>query len=257
MGAHVCIRLFLVAALFVMPAASYAVWICHTEDGRSWQQDYPPCKLPADVSTLSPAPQRGRPAQATSRARQAQEPSAAPAAGSENISALYDRAVSELEAQYPVLNPDLPVFNGALTEQVLAQTETYVRQGYRKDYAVRAAAETVLAPRPSPTGTTPAAQTTPNTSKQLRGAGWIVDAFAKGALNGLFLTLLVPIFFAVRWLWRRTTNVAARAAYVAGNTSAADIARAAGSASANVQRRSAGLVEAFRQGQREAEKRTE
>jgi hypothetical protein len=255
MGAHTYIKFCLVAGFLVAPLASDAVWICHTEDGRSWQQEYPPCKMPAEVSTLSPARQRGRPPEPSDRVRQAQASSYAPATGSENIRALYDRAVSELEARYPVLNPDLPGYDSALAAQVLAQKAVYVRQAYREDYAIRAAVAAVMAPRPPPLSQ--AVQTSPNAHKQSQGTDAVVEATANGALRGLVYALLVPIAWGIRWLWRKTAKGATRAAYLAGNTSATDIARAAGSASARVQKRSAGFVEAFRQGRRDAEKRGE
>ena len=83
----------------------------------------------------------------------------------------------------------------------------------------------------------------------------IVEAGAKGAVGGILLVAFTSAFFLIRWLWRRSRAAAVQVAYIAGNTSAKDIARAAGGAAAKVERKTTGVMEAFREGRRDAEKR--
>ena len=102
------------------------------------------------------------------------------------------------------------------------------------------------------------AQVTPSTAQPQptpQGTDAILNATAKGVVITAVFGLTWGLWALARTLWRRSRTVVARAAAMAGNTSAKDVARAAGSASVKVQRKTAGVLNAFQQGRRDAEKR--
>lgn len=168
---------------------------------------------------------------------------------------LYDRAVAEIEQQYPTLNPDSPTFDRAIVQQVLAKKKAYIQKSYGEDYALRAAVADVMTPPPPPPLKV-AVQIAPDPDRQEKAQHALIEATTSALPTSLIWALLMlPITLFVRWLYRRSRAASAQAAYMVGNTSVNDIARAAGGATATVQRKTAGLMEAFREGRRDAERR--
>lgn len=263
MGArHWQISHVLAMALLLTTTHASADWVCHAGDGRTWVQQGPPCVWPKDPNEISPSPAREvRPSRPDRTSRpapiQIQNVPPTPRPGAE---ATYAQTVAELEAKFPRVNPDSPAYDRASVAQVLELKRVYLTQGLSDESALRRAANDILAaPQPvaSRVSSEQSAPTAGVPKRSMSGADAVINAGVKGLANGLVFALLVPLWLLVRWLWRQSRAVASQAAYVAGNTSANDIARAAGSASAHVERRTASFMDAFRQGRRDAAKRGE
>lgn len=249
-----CVRFAAALCVVVTPALSSAqTWVCHTDDGRTWQQENPPCVLPADPSRLSPRPQRETPPPTTKRTSKVAPPQQTSVAQAPTERVLYDRAVAELEQQFPALNPDAQAFDRELVKRVLTRKDFYVQKAYGQDHAIRAAVADVMNPPSS-------ARALENPTNDLAtssspGKSSIVEEGIKGAAKGLVYGVLGAIAMLVWWLIRRSRKIIVRAAYAVGNTSVNDLARAAGGASAKAQEKTAGVLDAFKEGRKAAARR--
>ncbi len=231
----------LALALLLTPGLCSAVWVCHTGDGRTWQQAGPPCVMPENADEISPAPRSsGKPVYLSNVPDVVPGPRAKPTAPLPDTGIAYDRAVVALEARYPRLNPDSGNFDVAATRAVLQRMQAYVQQGKGADIAIRLAAEDVMATPviPTPSQAAIVAQPTQRASgndampeRVVRGA--IVGAvFAGIGLAGLFL----------RWLLRQPRRAAFRAAQIAGTVAASDAARSVGGVVSSVAEKSGELL---------------
>ena len=242
------IRFSLALILLISPAFCSAIWVCHTDDGRVWQQENPPCVTPADQSALSPQPKPDKPVRPSKPARTAQAANRVQITQAPTEKTLYDRAVADVEQQYPALNPDSQSFDRALVQRVLKQKQMYVQKAYGEDYALRAAVTDLLENKPALTAETQA---------KSHGYDALIEAGAKGAGVGVLLAAITIAALIFRWLLRRSRTAVVQAAYVVGNTSVKDIARKVGGASAKVERKTSGVLGAFQDGRREAKERDE
>ena len=242
------------AAVFALvlsqtPSLAQTIYKCVDSMGRVTYTD----DLCSALNNRRQVPRREPPSMPAQRVRTVPPAQRPPITRAPDEPTLYARAVAELEQQYPMLNPDSPTFDRALTQQVLRQKQVYVQKAYGEDYALRVAVADVMTP--NPVSPVMMAQTPTEPRAKPRGNDAIVEASAKGAIGGVLLAAFAFAFFLIRWLWRRSRAAAVQVAYIAGNTSAKDIARAAGGAAAKVERKTAGVMEAFREGRQDAEKR--
>jgi hypothetical protein len=241
----------LLPAVLAFPLECSAIWVCHGPNGTTWQQEYPPCVTPVQEPVQRPqrvqavplpAP-RQSPSQTNSTSTDYTAPNweRAPA----NAKASYDRLLAELEGRYPAINPDSPAFNQAVLDRVAEQMRRNTAVGMQQMDALKSAVETIL-PRPAvaapaPPTYKPPPEDVPNTLA--RAVATVV------ALTGMVFAAKL-LFSLVRWMLRSVLGVASSAVSVASNTSAHDLARAAGSVTAVAQQKSSGLVRAFKEGQR-------
>jgi hypothetical protein len=243
--------------LLVAPGLCDAAFRCTAEDGRVWwQQDSPDCKLPSDPrdsSFADPNPNvRRRPSL----------PRATPVAGvpaPAGTAVLYTQEVALLEAQYPALNPDSPKYDRALVKAVMTAKAVRVRAGFRPDIAVQEAVREVME-----AGRQPSQATNPpvwQPSPKAQGTDAVIDASKEGAAKGAVIAIVLlgasAALALLRWLFGGSRAVASRAARVIGSTSSEGVARAAGAVSVKVERKTASIRDAFKQGRRDAEKRGE
>ena len=245
----------LLPAFLAIPLEASAVWVCHGPNGTTWQQEYPPCVAPVQepaqrpqrVEAAPPPAPRKAPTQTQSTSADYSVPSWQRSSADEKAS--YDRLLTELEGRYPAINPDSPAFNQAAHDRVVEQLKRNKAVGMKSTAALQSAVETVL-PRPAPAPAiadpapaqfNPKPDDLPNT--WARAAATVAVVTASVVLGKLLLK-------ALGWLWRSLVGVAGTAATVASNTSAHDIARAAGAAAAVAQKKSAGFVDAFKEGHR-------
>ena len=238
----------LLAALLSLPTASSAVWTCHGAGGTSWQQENPPCVTPAPERIQQP--RRATPEFNDSQ-RRTQQPSKPPATDYsapswERSPLTYDRVLSELEGRYPSINPDSPLYDQATLDRVVAAMKRRRELGMNEVAALQAATADVFT-QPNTVPAPPVPATTYKMPSDSR-----LETALRGVLGGLAISLACFVLLKMLgFLSRSAGHVTRKAADVIDNTSAHDIARAAGGMAGVAQKKTSGLLEAFRAGKEE------
>ena len=119
--------------------------------------------------------QQQRPVAATGLPETKSSPSQANVVNDPNAQRLYNAALTEIEAQYPVLTPDKPGYRQDLIDQITKKMNEYVAQGVVKHNALRLAVadleRSISQNRPVSTGTqSPSAATVYSSKYDLIGA---------------------------------------------------------------------------------------
>lgn len=242
----VLLRAAALAVVLSAPSISAAVWICHGPNGSSWQQEYPPCVTP-DSQIVQPA-RKARPVPS----QPSQQPAAAPKAAANDYSVpswernpeTYAGVLAELEQRYPSINPDSPAFDKVLLARVANLMQQKKQSGAHEIYALRAAVSETFTQNEMPRS-----ESLSNYSKPPDDP---VNLATRGVITAamvIFFVWVVRIVF--RSLLRATRQVAGRTAQIVEKTSAADIARAAGSIAGAAERKASPLIEAFKEGRRD------
>jgi uncharacterized protein YqgC (DUF456 family) len=113
--------------------------------------------------------------------------------------------VAELEALFPELNPDLPIFNKEKSQQVVDNFKERVQRGLRTDLAIRIAVNDVMRREVvASTVQQPAVQQAPQ-----MGLDWLAisDAGARGLMGGAALACVGLVWlFGIR-LYRAVSGL--------------------------------------------------
>ena len=237
----------LLAALLSLPTASSAVWTCHGAGGTSWQQENPPCVTPTLERIQQP---RLATPEFNDSQRRPQQPSKVPATDSapswERSALIYDRVLSELEGRYPSINPDSPLYDQATLDRVVAAMKRRRELGMNEVAALQAATADVFT-QPNTVPAPPVPATTYKMPSDSR-----LETALRGVLGGLAISLACFVLLKMLgFLSRSAGHVTRKAADVIDNTSAHDIARAAGGMAGVAQKKTSRLLEAFRAGKEE------
>lgn len=252
-GAIPTIATVLGLGILVSLETQAAVWVCHGPDDITWQQEYPPCVMPAEVADEIKRRKEGR--SSNQRPSFPASQRQANAASNPSASSAYQTRLKELERQYPELNPDSKNFRKDL-EQLATDRMARLRQAgvdpvtalndavHRTMSEARRAPATTTSVQRGPTQTISPSPTTP-----ISDSSQLLNKFASGAVGAAGVLIgLALVVAVVRFLFRLGLQAAVVTTRVVQSTSVEDIARTAGSVTGTVERKTRPLVEAFRQG---------
>lgn len=224
--------------LFVLPLAvllsstpSHATWVCHGPEGVTWQQEHPPCVMPASIANRIQTEKDRRVERSAHSSPAPGQP--APQILPTQAEALYQLRLTELERRYPEIDPESSQFKREVDQLLVSRAAQLQAQGKEPLDALNEAARLTLeAPR-------------------LSGQDRLINRLFGSTGTAALIFFVIVLVVAAGWALFRAGKKAASAASKASAMSAVDIVLAAGGPRGKVERKKWSLFGAFRKAKRD------